>query len=156
MSKHFITQLILITSTMISSFSYAMTDEEKNSLLQQLNNNADPQSYYSIFRNNCDNTLELLEAMLTNKMFTNQTPNTAMAFQSAFRACPHRAVDLSALGQQNYLDQSLIAKAAMLAGIDPTQLTKLSETSSNRQTPAPTRLAVGGNGGTGLSSISPN
>ena len=150
---------LFISSALFSFTASALTGEQTNTILQQLNTAPNAQSYNAAFQTHSEHALELLETMLKNK-----SSNTALPLQSAFQARADLAVDIAALARKYYLEPSVIAGAAILSGIDPTKIAQ--PTASDEKSPyeiselfyldPPTRLATGGNGGGGLDVISAN
>lgn len=110
------------------------------------------------YKSNPDIVLDILTILLRTEHVDAQ-----LTVQSAFEITPERALEIAEIAREEGVSNEIITAAALLAGIDPTQLSEataagispaIAPESTNVIAP-PTAPAIGNNGG-GNAVVSPN
>ncbi|USD67031.1 hypothetical protein [Vibrio sp. SCSIO 43136] len=147
------TSSFALVLALFSTSSFALTQQEAQGFLQQIDQN--PDSIVTLLQADQENMLDLVEAALADGSVDAQT-----IVQSAIEANPELLDQIVELARKYEVSNEVITTAALLAGIDPTLVSDATAAGNanalaNAIAP-PATLAVGGNGGGGSGVVSPN
>ncbi|MDD1782383.1 hypothetical protein LRP49_14520 [Enterovibrio sp. ZSDZ35] len=151
----FAATLLGATTLAFSSFTFAFeSDEQRDAILLQLGDAPTEETYQSVLIENAEHAVDILALLLGMDGVDPQ-----LAVQAAMTAAPDSALEIAQIARDAGVASENITTAALLAGVDPTQIAEA--TAAGIQTAAvgpapPAAPAVGGQGGGGTDVISPN
>ncbi|MGR5239178.1 hypothetical protein [Vibrio alfacsensis] len=144
-----------IASLAFASASFAFdSDDQRDAIDSQLGDTPSEQTYQDVLQSNAELTTHIL-AMLLNK----DGVDPQKAIEAAMSAAPEKALEIAQIARDAGISNEAITTAALLAGVDPTQIAEATaagiQTASAGPNP-PSPPAVGGQGGGGTGVVSPN
>ncbi|MDD1792978.1 hypothetical protein L4D06_01525 [Enterovibrio makurazakiensis] len=149
------TTIFGVTTLALSSMAFAFeSDEQRDAIVSQLGDVPTEETYQSVLFENAELAVEILTLLLDIEGVDPQ-----LAVQAAMTAAPDSALEIAQVARDAGVASENITTAALLAGVDPTQIAEA--TAAGIQTAAvgpapPSAPAVGGQGGGGENVISPN
>ncbi|WP_295891644.1 hypothetical protein [uncultured Vibrio sp.] len=155
--RHF-SKLITLSTLLASSLIFA--EENVAEVTKQLTSNPSEEQILITYQSNPDLVLEILAILLSTENVDAQT-----ALQNAMEVAPDRVEEIAELARKLGVSNEVITTAALISGIDPTQVSEATaagiETVANApntgsQLAPPSAPPVGGNGGGGNGVVSPN
>ncbi len=149
----------LLTISCLSALifsSYSLANENLDSeVLAQLNGAPSEQAIQNAYQANPESVLDILAVLLNND---NVDPQFAIA--EALNAAPEQLQAIANLSRETGVSNEAITTAALLAGLDPTEVSEATAAGipSIQGSPLapPATPAVGSNGGGGAGVVSPN
>ncbi|MGR5207587.1 hypothetical protein [Vibrio sp. PNB23_22_7] len=144
-----------IASLAFASVTFAFDSEQQRSAIDLLLGDApSEQTYQSVLQANPEFTPHIL-SMLLNK----DGVDPQKAIEAAMREAPEKALEIAQVARNASVSNEVITTAALLAGVDPTQIAEATaagiQTASTGPAP-PSSPSVGGQGGGGSGVVSPN
>ncbi|MEZ9233748.1 hypothetical protein AB4259_22065 [Vibrio amylolyticus] len=132
----------------------ASADTAEQDLKIQLRTSPTESQILNIYQSNPNSILEILAILLSN-----ENVDAAQELQTAMEIAPDRAQEIAELARELGVSNEIITTAALLAGVDPTQVS-VATAAGFEQTianiVAPSVPPVGTNGGGGNGVVSPN
>ncbi|MCP3700574.1 MAG: hypothetical protein GY920_18990 [Aliivibrio sp.] len=146
--------ILSVISIAFSSFTFAFdSPEQRDAIDSQLGNTPSEQTYQNILQSNPQVAPNILSILLNKQGVDPQNAITA-----AMAAAPDKATEIAQVARDAGVSNEDITSAALLAGVDPTQIAEASAagTPTNTSVAPPSPPSVGGQGGGGTGAISPS
>ncbi|WP_394143336.1 hypothetical protein [Vibrio atypicus] len=152
--------ILSLTALFASTSSFA-NEAITERLLEELGVSPTEQQIQSVYQVNSAEVLEVLSLLLKDP-----TVDPQVAITEALTIAPEKTEEIAQIAREAGVSNEIITTAALLAGLDPTQVAEATaagiETASTAALATasaiapPSVLAVGSNGGGGEGVVSPN
>ncbi|MDD9175002.1 hypothetical protein PVK63_08820 [Aliivibrio sp. S2TY2] len=152
--------ILSILSIAFSSLTFAIENQEQRDMIEsQLSNNPSELIYKNILQAYPEFAPEFLSILLKQDGIDSQK-----AIEAAILAAPDKVLEIAQIARDAEVSNEDITSAALLAGIDPTQVAEASAAGIPTNTPVtpispvspPSAPSVGGQGGGGSGVVSPS
>tara|TARA_Y100001956_G_scaffold82110_1_gene101779 strand:+ start:257 stop:718 length:462 start_codon:yes stop_codon:yes gene_type:complete len=147
---------ILSLAALLATTSSFANEAGAERLLAELGVSPTEQQIQSVYQANSAEVLEVLSLLLKDP-----TVDPQVAIIEALTIAPEKTDEIAQIAREAGVSNEIITTAALLAGLDPTQVAEataagIATANTASAIAPPSVLAVGSNGGGGVGVVSPN